>query len=401
LEYINSIIEEKWGDHNSIRVNLIRIKEHFDNDDFPLELAKELGIDYPSETKEQLEFKTATWLLHTKYDIPLRKDQLNQAYADIRKNHRQSADVTWQDKYGLFIMPDCTGYVLDLLHKNKNVLLVGPKGCGKTELGKIIYSEIFNVPYTTIDITPKTTRFDLEGLPTVQAYQYCSDCGSNLLERKKNGIHCTECGAINKISITEEKTWDDGMLTRACRSGQSLLLNELDAAGEDLATGFMQLFQDHSYTVIQTGEKIDCEKTNILGTANTIGTGSDQMYNRQVQDKALMSRLIPIYMNYPPKDKEKEILMSLNKDISKNLADKVIELATQTRKAYMEGHITDVISTRELVHFAEMYNSNPRWDEIATLKICLCNRYEKEEMSIVMTQISKIFSIENIEKMAF
>lgn len=395
---IDNLLKEKWGNRDNIKTNLLLLKsEESEIMAFSKKVADLVGVELSDDPIENQDFNTLMWALLVDYKIPVKESKLNAEYDKIQSEKRKNAQKTWNDTYGLFIMPECTGYILDLLDSNMNVLLVGPKGSGKTECSKIIYENILNVNFTSIDITPNMTRFDLEGIHSIETIEKCQTCSSTDLNYESKQITCNNCGTINNISILETKSWEDGLLSKACRDKASIIFNEIDASGEDLSTGLMQLFQDHKFVISQTGEALDCNNINIIGTANTIGNGNNEMYNRQFLDKAFLSRMVPIYIQYPPKEKEIKIIQMVNPNINSTLSENLVIFADSIRNAHNNGSLTDIISTRELVHFARMYQKNDRWDLSYTLKICLCNRFNPEEIRIVLQEASKIFNLSNLE----
>ena len=361
---------------------------------FSKELCRRAKIEYPGDEHGRSKLESQCYQILSKFGVPHRGKKFHEFVASQLAEERGTAEVTWEETYDDYIMPECTGHVLDLLEQGQNVLLTGPKGCGKTSLAEILFEKVMEKNYTTIDISPEVSRMDLEGCPELSTKQVCSECGSEDLKFNGN-TECGNCGTKNSVRTFDVSTWRDGLLAAACRAGNSIVFNELDALSEALTTGFMELFQSRRYTLMQTGERLTAEGIQIIATSNTIGSGSDEMYSRNFLDKAFLSRCVPIYVDYLSKEDETKIILHHNQALSHPYAQKAVNLAQWTREAHMQGSLTDVISTRELVQFAKMYEMNPRWDLAATVKVTLCNRFNGTEIVQVMEAAGKFFGLKD------
>lgn len=404
-----SKIEDSWKNPDMIKMRLAQIRQStFPQDgnkaatNFVLELSKKLGVSIPDNLSDNELGRLGNmgYAILAHYGVPKRPKDFELFMADIAEKARELAPTCWEDVYGKFIVPKLPmGLAYDLIKKGKNVWMKGPKGCGKTEMGKILFGKVLNIPFETLDVYPDLAKMDLEGRDVISVTRTCARCGHREFESitAADGlidIKCKYCGVCNQVTHSRETRWQDGILARAARNNRSLLINEIDAAGEDLSTGLMELLQDHKFTITQTGETFHCDQMGIYATANTGGHGSTDQYNRQQQDSAMMSRFVKIHMEYLKPDVETQILIDTNPIMGQGgLGEKAVKFANSTREGHKNNAIADLVSTRELVNFALMYGINERWDIITTVKCTLCNIFQEDDSSFIYQLASQIFGI--------
>jgi len=156
--------------------------------------------------------------------------------------------------------------------------------------------------------------------------------------------------------IDGNTVWQDGPVVRAMETGSVLLLDEIDLAS-------------HSIMCLQPvleGKGVFLKKTNrwvtpkdgftIIATANTKGKGSDdgRFIGTNVLNEAFLDRFpITVEQQYPSRSIESKILtknfekLAIDDD---GFGDHLIRWAEYIRKAFTEGSVDEIISTRRLVN---------------------------------------------------
>jgi len=173
----------------------------------------------------------------------------------------------------------------------------------------------------------------------------------------------------------------EGPVITAMRRGAVLLLDETDYGTEDLLC-LNGVLEGKPYFDKKTGEVIHpAEGFNIIATANTKGKGSDdgRFIGANVLNEAFLERFaITVEQEYPSMAVERNILVKNFAELGLTDADfikKLVLWADIVRKGFQDGFVSEVISTRRLVHIAKAYSIfNNRKKAI---ELCL-NRFDTE-----------------------
>jgi cobaltochelatase CobS len=225
------------------------------------------------------------------------------------------------------------------IKRRKNLLMVGPTGCGKSCLAINVMArmkergEIFSC-------TGETSTDELIAKPWVTM-------------DKTQSITTTVYGAA----------------LRAYKDGKGLILEEVDMAIPDILASLhrlMELNQGHYICNVGQQEIIPKSKNFfVIGTANTIGTGEDTfMYNgTKPLNQAFMNRFsLTVRMGYLDPDNELKVLTAKT-GVDADIAKKLIAAANDVRDAFdptriaggMPGQqkLMSTISTRDLLEWAD------------------------------------------------
>lgn len=183
-----------------------------------------------------------------------------------------------------------------------------------------------------------------------------------------------ECFRVNITSATDEDdllggfrlingetVWQDGPVTAAMRRGAVLLLDEID-----LGTHLMMCLQS-----VLEGKGIFLKKINewvrpadgftIFATANTKGKGSDdgRFAGTNVMNEAMLDRFDwTLEQDYASKATEKKILLKKMKAFGredKDFAARLTDWADTIRKAFREGIVDEIITTRRLENICKAF----------------------------------------------
>jgi cobaltochelatase CobS len=225
------------------------------------------------------------------------------------------------------------------INKRKNLLLVGPTGCGKSGL-------VINV---LARLKERGEIFSCDGEVSVD----------NL---------------IGKLLVTVDKdghtvtTPVPGAALRAYVEGKKLLLEEVDMAVPDILASLHRIMElNQSFYVCNIGAQEIVPKHrsfSVIATANTIGTGEDTfMYaGTKPLNQAFMNRFsLTVRMGYLPKAAEVKVLIDKT-GIDQAMAKKLVEVANDVRDAADPKRISgapgssrlvSVVSTRDCLEWAD------------------------------------------------
>ena len=214
-------------------------------------------------------------------------------------------------------------------------------------LEKILKAGIFYPTFITgLSGNGKTTMVD----------QVCAKLGRDLY-RVNITCQTDEDDLLGGFRLIDGNTvWQDGPVVRAMETGSVLLLDEIDLAS-------------HAIMCLQPvleGKGVFLKKVNrwvtpkegftIIATANTKGKGSDdgRFIGTNVLNEAFLDRFpITVEQEYPTRAIESKIL---KKNFAKHgieddgFGDHLIRWAEYIRKAFAEGSVDEIISTRRLVN---------------------------------------------------
>lgn len=175
-------------------------------------------------------------------------------------------------------------------------------------------------------------------------------------------IETDEDDLIGGFRLVDGRTvWQNGPVVVAMERGAVLLLDEVD-----LGSNKMMCLQP-----VLEGKPIYLKKINkvispasgftIVATANTKGKGSEdgRFIGTNVQNEAFLERFsITLEQEYPAAKVEQKILnnvLASSGIADPNFTDMLVQWADVIRKTFYEGAVSEIISTRRLVHICEAY----------------------------------------------
>lgn len=193
--------------------------------------------------------------------------------------------------------------------------------------------------------------------------------------------------------IKGETVWQDGPVITAMKRGATLLLDEVDLASNRIMC-LQPVLEGRPIFLKKIGKVVSPEKGfNVIATANTKGKGSldGRFIGTMVMNEAFLERFaITMEQEYPDKKHEIEIL---KKEFSKynvtddDFVEKMVEWASTTRILFSEGAVTELISTRRLVHLCQTYSVFKNRKK--AISFCL-NRFDEETKKQFLDYYSKI-----------
>ena len=157
---------------------------------------------------------------------------------------------------------------------------------------------------------------------------------------------------------------------------------------------------DGSFTLLDKNKVIKQNSYfRLFATSNTIGLGdtSGLYHGTQQINQGQMDRWnIVSTLNYLPFDKELEIILSKNKNFNnkegKEVLSSMIKVADLTRKGFINGDISTVMSPRTVLHWAE--NTEIFKDKGYAFRITFLNKCDDLEKKIISEYYQRCFGEE-------
>ena len=230
---------------------------------------------------------------------------------------------------------DTTLAILAGFSFNKRVLIQGYHGTGKSTHIEQVAARL-NWPCVRINLDSHISRIDLIGKDAI------------VIKDSKQ--------------ITEFK---EGILPWSIQNPVALVFDEYDAGRPDVMFVIQRILESEgNFTLLDKNKVLQQHDFfRMFATTNTVGLGDTTglYHGTQQINQGQMDRWnVVTTLNYLPFEKEMEIILSKNKKMdNKDGKDKVanmIKVADLTRKGFINGDISTVMSPRTVLHWAENYN---------------------------------------------
>jgi MoxR-like ATPase len=204
---------------------------------------------------------------------------------------------------------------LSIARARKNILLVGPAGCGKTTLAREVANDM-KLPFSFIQVSEGMSESHLAG----------------------------------KLVISDDggMRYQGSDFVRTYENGGVFLLDEIDAGNANTLVFINAALSGNICSVPNRPEKTIAEKHPdfvCIAAANTFGNGADRQYvGRNQLDAATLDRfrIGTIYMDYDPKLEERIV----EKD--------VLSWGRRIRSIINENKMRRIVSTRFLKDLTDM-----------------------------------------------
>ena len=251
---------------------------------------------------------------------------------------------------------------------NKKVLLSGHMGCGKSSHISQIAARL-NWPCLRINLDSHVSRIDLIGKDAIVI---------------KDGKQVTE--------------FKEGILPYAFQNPIALVFDEYDAGRPDVMFVLQRILESDGYFTLLDKNKVVKQNKyfRLFATANTVGLGDTTGLYTGVQNlnAAQLDRWnIIVSLNYLNMEKEMEIVLAKNKDFNnpkgKEKVSNMIKVATLTRKGFMAGDISTVMSPRTVLHWAE--NSEIFKDVGYAFRVTFLNKCDDVEKNTIAEYYQRCF----------
>ncbi len=271
---------------------------------------------------------------------------------------------------------DTTLAILSGFAFNKRVLIQGYHGTGKSTHIEQIAARL-NWPCVRINLDSHVSRIDLIGKDAITL---------------KDGKQVTE--------------FKEGILPWAIQNSIALVFDEYDAGRPDVMFVIQRVLEaDGNFTLLDKNKVIKQNKYfRLFATTNTVGLGDTTglYHGTQQINQGQMDRWnIVSTLNYLSLEKEMEIVLAKNKNLNnskgKEKVSNMIKVASLTRKGFIAGDISTVMSPRTVLHWVE--NSDIFNDIGYAFRVTFLNKCDEIEKNIISEYYQRCFGEELPESM--
>ena len=263
---------------------------------------------------------------------------------------------------------DTTLAILSGFAFNKRVLIQGYHGTGKSTHIEQVAARL-NWPCVRVNLDSHISRIDLIGKDAI------------VLKDSKQ--------------VTEFK---EGILPWSIQNPVALVFDEYDAGRPDVMFVIQRVLESEgNFTLLDKNKVLDQHNFfRMFATTNTIGLGDTTglYHGTQQINQGQMDRWnIVTTLNYLSFEKEFEIILSKNKKLNnkegKEKISNMIRVADLTRKGFMNGDISTVMSPRTVIHWAE--NTSIFKDVGYSFRVTFLNKCDEIEKKIISEYYQRCF----------
>ena len=263
---------------------------------------------------------------------------------------------------------DTTLAILSGFLHNKKVIVHGYHGTGKSTHITQIAARL-NWPCVRINLDSHISRIDLIGKDAITL---------------KDGKQITE--------------FKEGILPWSFQNPVALVFDEYDAGRSDVMFVLQRILESDGYFTLLDKNKVVRQNRyfRLFATANTIGLGDTTgLYTgtQQINQAQLDRWEIVTSLNYLPEDKEMKIILSKNKKLDnpkgKEIISNMIKVASLTRKGFIAGDISTLMSPRTVLHWAE--NTEIFKDTGYAFRVTFLNKCDELEKNIIAEYYQRCF----------
>ena len=263
---------------------------------------------------------------------------------------------------------DTTLAILSGFAFNKRVLIQGYHGTGKSTHIEQVAARL-NWPCVRVNLDSHISRIDLIGKDAIVL---------------KDGKQITE--------------FNEGILPWSIQNPIALVFDEYDAGRPDVMFVIQRVLESEgNFTLLDKNKVLEQhDYFRMFATTNTVGLGDTTglYHGTQQINQGQMDRWnIVSTLNYLSFEKELEIILAKNKSFDnkdgKEKISNMIKVADLSRKGFMNGDISTVMSPRTVLHWAE--NSNIFKDTGYAFRVTFLNKCDEIEKKIIAEYYQRCF----------
>ena len=263
---------------------------------------------------------------------------------------------------------DTTLAILSGFSFNKRVLVQGYHGTGKSTHIEQVAARL-NWPCIRVNLDSHISRIDLIGKDAIKI---------------KDGKQITE--------------FQEGILPWSIQNPIALVFDEYDAGRPDVMFVIQRVLEaEGNFTLLDKNKVLKQHKYfRLFATSNTVGLGDTTglYHGTQQINQGQMDRWnVVTSLNYLSLEKEMEIILAKNKSYnnSKGKEDiaNMIKVASLTRKGFVSGDISTVMSPRTVMHWAE---NNLIFKDLGySFRVTFLNKCDDVEKNIIAEYYQRCF----------
>ena len=259
---------------------------------------------------------------------------------------------------------------------NRRVMIQGYHGTGKSTHIEQVAARL-NWPCVRVNLDSHISRLDLVGKDAIVL---------------KEGKQVTE--------------FREGVLPWALQNPVAIVFDEYDAGRADVMFVIQRVLEVAGKLTLLDNNRVINPHQNfrLFATANTVGLGDTTglYHGTQQINQGQMDRWnIVTSLNYLGLDREMEIVLAKNKNLNnpkgKEKVANMIKVASLTRKGFIAGDISTVMSPRTVLHWAE--NAEIFKDTGYAFRVTFLNKCDDIEKNIIAEYYQRCFGEDLPESM--
>ena len=266
---------------------------------------------------------------------------------------------------------DTTLAILAGFAHNRRVMVQGYHGTGKSTHIEQVAARL-KWPCMRVNLDSHVSRIDLVGKDAIVL---------------KDGKQVTE--------------FKEGILPWALQNPVALVFDEYDAGRADVMFVIQRVLEvDGKLTLLDTSQVITPHKHfRLFATANTVGLGDTTgLYHgtQQINQGQMDRWSIVTTLNYLPHEDEVNIILAKQKsyqtEAGKKQIDQMVRMADMTRKGFMAGDLSTLMSPRTVLTWAE--NALIFDDITLAFRLTFLNKCDEIERPTIAEYYQRVFGID-------
>ncbi len=256
---------------------------------------------------------------------------------------------------------------------NRRVMVQGYHGTGKSTHIEQVAARL-NWPCIRINLDAHISRIDLVGRDAIVL---------------KDGKQVTE--------------FREGLLPWALQTPTAIVFDEYDAGRPDVMFVIQRVLETEGKLTLLDQNRVIRPNPyfRLFATANTVGLGdtSGLYHGTQQINQGQMDRWnIVVTLNYLPAATEAKVILSKVGDADTDVVDKMIMVADLSRKGFIGGDISTVMSPRTVISWAQ--NAAIFGDVGFAFRLSFLNKCDDAERMLVAEYYQRVFGEDLPESIA-